>query len=110
MKLNEIVENLSLEVLVDKNMEENIEYGYVCDLLSEVMGRAKANSLWITVHTNMNVVAVASMLDIKAIVVSEGRDPNETFLEKAKEEGIAVLKTKMNSFIITGKLYEVGIR
>ena len=52
MNLSEIVSKLNLEILVEKNMDHNIEIGYVCDLLSEVMGKAKSDSIWITVHTN----------------------------------------------------------
>ncbi len=110
MKLYEIAEKFSLKTVCIGNENIDIVKGYCCDLLSEVMGKAESGSIWITVHTNMNVMGVASMLDIKAIVIAEGHEVDEKFREKAVEEGIAVFETSENSFIISGKLYAEGIR
>lgn len=110
MKLYEIVEKAGLKIKVMEEQEVEIEKGYCCDLLSEVMGRAEAGCIWITVHTNMNVLGVASMLDIKAVVIAEGHEADDTFIEKAKEEGIALFESSENGFTLSGKLYEMGIR
>lgn len=110
MLLKNIKEILKLTILTSENMDLDIKKGYVCDLLSEVMGKAESESIWITVHTNMNVIAVAAMLDIKAVIITEGHTPNEKFIEKALEEKIAIFTTESNSFEITGKLYELGVR
>ncbi len=45
--------------------------GYSCDLLSWVMAHGKAGMAWITVQTHMNVVAVATLMDMAAISMCE---------------------------------------
>ncbi len=110
MKLYEIVEKIGLKVKAMEEKDVEIEKGYCCDLLSEVMGRAEAGCIWITVHTNMNVLGVASMLDIKAVIIAEGHEADDTFIEKAREEGIALFESSENGFTLSGKLYEMGIR
>lgn len=93
-----------------KNGEFEIKRGYCCDLMSEVIGKAESDSIWVTVHTNMNVLAVASMIEIKAVIIAEGHEAGEEFLKKAEDEEIAVFYAKENSYIVSGKLYEAGIR
>lgn len=111
MKISEIAEKIGVEAVYEpKDGDIDIKKGYCCDLMSEVMGRAEADSIWVTVHTNMNVLAVASMLDLKGVIISEGHKVDESFINRAKEEGIALFYSEENSFLISGKLYESGIR
>lgn len=111
MKISEISSNIGVEeVYKYENQEFDIKKGYCCDLMSEVMGKAEADSIWITVHTNMNVLAVASMLELKAVIIAEGHKVDENFIKRAEEEKIALFYSDENSFILSGKLYENGIR
>lgn len=110
MILKEIINKNNFEIAYLADENKNIESGYSCDLLSEVIGRAKANSIWITVHTNLNVLAVASMIDISAVIIAEGHELSEDFIKRAKEEEITVLLSDEDSYSIAGKLYEIGVR
>ena len=47
--------------LICPDPEREIGGVYIGDLLSWVMGRAKADDAWITIMTNINVVAVAAL-------------------------------------------------
>lgn len=110
MKLREMERKIGIIPVYIHDTEFEITRGYSCDLLSEVIGRAESGSIWVTVHNNMNVMGVAVMIDIKAIVISEGHEVSDEMLKKAKEESISVFRTDENSFTIAGKLYEQGIR
>ncbi len=68
---------------------------YCCDLLSLVMGRAPADSAWVTVMGNQNAVAVASLADTACIVLAEGVTMDEAGLQKAGEHGVAVFATAL---------------
>ena len=46
--------------------------GYTCDLLSWVMAHGKKGMAWITVQTHMNVIAVASLMEMSAVILPEG--------------------------------------
>ena len=68
---------------------------YIGDLLSWVMGRAKADDAWITIMSNINVVAVASLADVSCVILAEGVLLDEATLTAANDKGINVLKTEL---------------
>ncbi|HRW35030.1 MAG TPA: iron-sulfur binding hydrogenase [Thermotogota bacterium] len=104
MLLEKIIENIDLEIISEDNQDKEIKTGYTSDLLSEVMSSG-GSDLWITVQSHSNIVAVATIIGVKAIVLVNGRDYSQDTIEKAKEEGICLLKSKQNAFDITGKIY-----
>lgn len=57
---------------------------FCCDLLSVAMARAPEGSAWVTVMTNANVVAVASLAEVACVVLAEGFDYDEAALNAAK--------------------------
>lgn len=88
---------LGLKVL--NNAGERIaRTGYTGDLLSWVMGRVEADAAWVTVMTNVNVIAVASLRDVACVIVSEGATVPEDVITRARENGINLFATDMNSF------------
>ena len=108
MKVNKIVEKLGLKVFSgEKGLEKEITGGYVCDLLSDVMGHADQGNIWVTLQTHKNVMAIASLKDLAAVVVVKGFEPEKDAIEKSNEEGIPILGTDLESFEITGKIYEL---
>ncbi len=78
--------------------EREIKGVYIGDLLSWVMGRAKADDAWITIMTNINVVAVASLADTACIVLAEGVVPDATIVETAMAKGINILSSEMPAY------------
>ena len=98
MKISEAAERLGLEVLAMPEPEREIRGGYVGDLLSWVMGRAQADNLWITIMTNINVLAVASLSDVSAVLVAEGAEIDGEIVKKAEEQGINLLRTKLPAY------------
>ncbi len=108
MKVNDIVEKLGLKVFSgEKGLEKEITGGYVCDLLSDVMGHADQGNIWITLQTHKNVMAIASLKDLAAVVVVKGFEPEKDTIEKSNEEAIPILGTDLESFEFTGKIYEL---
>lgn len=111
MKLRDIIKALECEVLTGEvNLDEEVKYGYTSDLLSEVIGKANPDSVWVTVQSHLNIVAVAVLVGIKAIIVCDGKVVDQKVLEKAIQEKVAIISTKENSFRTSGKLYELGLR
>lgn len=72
--------------------------GYCGDLLSWVMGRASADSAWITIMSNVNVAAVAALADVACVILAEGEEPDVSLLEAAEGQGINLLLTELNCF------------
>jgi len=108
MKVNEIAERLNLKVFSgSEGLEKEISNGYTSDLLSDVMGHADAANVWITLQTHKNVMAIASLKDLAAVILVKGFEPEADMAAQSNEEGIPVLGTTEESFIMSGKLYNL---
>ena len=98
MTVKEITEVLSLEVFCMPDADREVEGGYAGDLLSWVMGRANAGNAWITIMSNVNIVAVATLADPSCIILSEGVLPDNDTLDKARSVGVNLLGSKKATF------------
>ena len=108
MKVSELIEKFDLKVFAGKTgLGNEISGGYVSDLLSDVMGFAQENQVWITLQTHQNVAAIASLKDLAAVILVKGLQPDAETLKHCKEEEIPLLGTNMETFEIAGKLYAV---
>ncbi len=112
MTLQDIIQNLSLTVFTDPVDFASVHPagGYAADLLSCVMAGAKRGDIWVTLQAHINIVAVAAMAEVCAIVISEGSVPEPEVIEKANSQGISLLGTIDNTYQVAGKLWEMGIR
>jgi len=110
MKLNEIVQKMSLTVKVDNGaLSEEVTGGYSSDLLSDVISYAQEGDLWITLQTHQNIIAVASMKGLAGIILVNNRDPEDETLNKAREENMPLFVSDLPAFELIGRLYELGI-
>jgi len=108
MKIRDVVEKLELEVITGNDkLDKELNGAYVSDLLSDVMGRAKPGELWITMQTHNNIIAVACLKELPAILIINGGRPDESSIMAARKEGIVLLGTGEASFTISGKLYRL---
>lgn len=108
MKITDIIKPLDLKVISGHNgLPNEISGGYVSDLLSDVMGNAKEGEIWITLQTHQNIIAVASLKDVSAIIIVKGAVPETDTIVKSNIENIPVLSTDLDTFNITGRLFEL---
>ena len=109
MIVSELNELINGKLLSKGGADNNVTCGYVCDLLSWVMAKGCADCAWVTVQTHMNVIAVASLHDMACVICPEGIIMEEASVEKADEEGIAIITSPMPAYKIAGLLYEKGV-
>lgn len=110
MTVKEMMEKLELFMVAGASgIEKEITSGYVGDLLSWVMANAKQGDVWITIQSHMNIIAIASLLNLSCIIVAEGAHIDQETVEKANEEGITLFSSDMNAYDIIKKLIEIGI-
>ena len=108
MKVAEVVEKLGLEVYSgSKGLDREIRGGYTSDLLSDVMGHADSGDVWVTLQTHKNVIAIASLKELSAIVLVKNYKPETDTIAQSNEEGIPILGTSKETFEITGLLYKL---
>ena len=107
MKVFDLVNEFKLIVYSgEAGLNNNVKGGYVSDLLSDVIGHAKEGDVWITLQTHQNVMAVASLKDLAAVILVKGFEPGVDTVETSNNESVPVLGTKMDTFEIAGKLYQ----
>jgi len=109
MIVDEVVEQLGLRVYAMGDMQRAITGGYAADLLSCVMARAQAGYVWITLQAHPNVVAVASLLGLAAVIVTEGIKPDQETIERAEENGVVLLGTTLTTFAVAGQMSALGV-
>jgi hypothetical protein len=111
MNLQQIIEKLDLTVLTEPRDFSAITPtgGYTSDLLSCVMAGAKNEYLWVTLQAHLNIVAVAALLEVAAIIITEDAQPDQATIDKANQQGVVLLSTPKPTYEIDGKLWEMGI-
>jgi hypothetical protein len=71
------------------------------------MGKATEGDVWITMQTHRNIIAVASLKELAAILIVNGGRPEPETVATATTEGVILLGTKDRSFAACGKLYKL---
>ena len=110
MLMAEVIKELELtSVATTGDLNLPVSGGYVSDLLSHVMGQAKAGQIWITMQGHQNIVAVASLVGLAAVIVAGGIEPEEQTVTKAAEQEVILCKTALSTYEAAGRLYKLGI-
>jgi len=108
MKLTEIIDRLSLDVFTPvTDAETEVSGGYVGDLLSSVLASAMPGNLWITIQHHANVVAVAQVTGLAAVLIVEGKRPDDAMRDQAKSSGVVLLGSTESAFEVAGRLYDL---
>ena len=78
---------------------------YVGDLLSRAMSHVEADNIWVTIMSNANVAAVATLTEPAAIVLAEGVALQPEALAGAEANGITVLSTPLSAYDVCVRLH-----
>jgi predicted transcriptional regulator len=110
LKLSEVKEILQADIIVgEEKLDIEVKTAFGADLMSDVLAFAKAGSLLLTGLTNTQVIRIANVLDIAAIILVRGKKPPAETLALAKELHIPILTTKYILFETAGRLFAKGI-
>ena len=112
MNLQSVIDSLELKVLTSPLNFGQVKptSGYSSDLLSCVMAGAKKDSLWITLQCHDNIVAVAALLEMAAVIITEDAQPDPSTITRANGKNIILLSTPLSNYTVIGKLWEMGLR
>ena len=99
MTVKELVSALNLEICALPAPDRTVTGAYVGDLLSWVMGRAEADCAWVTIMSNTNVLAVATLADVACVILAEGVVPDDQLIATANDTGINILLSKEISYL-----------
>lgn len=91
MTVSDLCRRAGLTAAVLPEGEREVIGVYIGDLLSWVMGRAQSGDAWITIMSNQNIVAVATLADTACVILAEGVQPDKGVAQLAADKGINVL-------------------
>ncbi len=100
MKVSDLKEKLDLKVVTLSDPDREIDGVYIGDLLSFVMGRAQEGNVWITIMSNINVMAVATLVNTSCVLLAEGVSLDEEVVKTANEKEINILGTDKTAYEI----------
>ena len=99
MTINEAIRKLDLKIITKPNFDDiEISGCYIGDPLSHVMSKAQQKNIWITVQTNINIVAVATLTEVSCIIIPEEIIVDEATINKANIQDIVILSSSKNSY------------
>lgn len=101
MTVNDILKHSEFTV-INQEDDRAVEKIFCCDLLSIAMAKAPEDSVWVTVMSNRNVIAVASLADVSCVVLAEGYSYDDDAIEAAKGK-VTLLKTDL-------PIYEAAVK
>ncbi|MGI6085043.1 MAG: DRTGG domain-containing protein [Acetivibrionales bacterium] len=108
MTVNELSRKLELNILAGthENLSKTVTGIYVCDLLSYAMAKVNQGDVWITVHTNLNVVAVASLTDCACVLIPDNIEIDDQTIERANDKGVPFLSSTKSAAELCYEIYE----
>ena len=106
MKTSELAALLDAKVAQGEYDDGDLAGGYTSDLLSDVMGKAKAAQALVTIQAHKNTVAVATLVGMAAIVVCGSRPVPDDMIEAARAERVAIFVTEMSQFEASGRIWD----
>lgn len=110
MKVRDIQAAFNLELAAGtRGLDRDVVGGYCGDLLSDVIANASSGSIWLTIQSHQNIIAVAVLKELAAIVLVNGHGPDAATKAKAEEEGIPLLLSSTSAFQLAGEFYSAGI-
>lgn len=100
-------EKLKLNTVVMTEGNREVTGCYIGDLLSWVISAANAGDIWITIMSNVNIVAVATLCDMACILLAEGVGVDDEIINLAKEKNINIFSSEKSAFILAKEISEL---
>ena len=108
MTVKELADACNFDIICLSDGEREVRGCYIGDLLSWVMGRAGESNAWITIMSNINVIAVAALSDVSCVILAEGVALDSEIKATAEQKGINVLCSQKPIFetarMLSGKV------
>ena len=109
MTVNEPKDKLQLNTIVMPEADREISGCYIGDLLSWVMGKAQAGNVWITIMSNINIVAVATLCDTALILLAEDVSIEQDVIDAASQRNINIFSSEKSAYTLAKEISELII-
>lgn len=111
MKLSEVAEVLDARVICGvERLEDEVEYGFASDLMSDVLTLETQNMLLITGMSNMQTIRTSEMAEIVPIVFVRNKTVSPEMCALAQENGMVLMSTSRSMFRAITLLANKGLK
>lgn len=107
MKITELHDQLGYTTIFLPDPDAQITDGYTSDLLSDVMANAPEGGVLITIQAHKNTIAVCGLAGLRAVVLCNGREPDEGMREAARTDGVALFSTLKSQFTVSAEISRI---
>ena len=106
MTAKELAKKLDLDIVYDNGDDREVTSCYIGDLLSWVMGKAKADCVWVTIMSNVNVAAVSNLTDMSMVIFAESVDPDKELCDKMEKSDALFCKSPLSAYELAWRIKE----
>jgi predicted transcriptional regulator len=111
MKIREIVNMLNAKVVCgDSHLDDEVEYAFASDLMSDVLTIDKSNFLLISGMVNIQAIRTAEMSDTQSVLFVRNKKVSKEMEEIAKQNDMVIMEYSGSMFRASGILYSAGLK
>ena len=108
MEIQRIVEALGLKLETPINSEKtHVSRVYASDCMSDILDHVDDTTLLVTNLSHAALVRVVELMDLPAICLLNGVEPEETMVSSAARHGATVMVASEPMFETCGRLYNL---
>lgn len=108
MTIQQIKKALEAEFLTEEKIQNGaVDFVYASDLMSDVLAFGKPNSVLVTGLVTQQAVISAHMAEFNVVVFVRGKKPKDDAIEIAKQHGITVLSTQLDTYESCVRLHKI---
>lgn len=93
--VNDLISSGGAKAEYVEDADRLITGGFATDLLSHAIGNASSGDAWLTVLTNPNITAPASIADVSCIIVCDATPVTDALKSKCEIMGISLLSSEL---------------
>ncbi len=108
MKITELMNDQYISITDEQLLDNDFKGLYATDLLSQAIHAAKSGNILLTIISNLNTIAVAVMIDLPCIIICSHKPIAKAMIDKANDEGICIISTKLHEHEVIIDLYQRG--
>ena len=111
MKIKDIVKILNAKVVTGSDrLEEEVEFGFASDLLSDVLTTDTDKLLLLTGMTNLQAIRTAEMAEISCITFVRDKKMTQEMIDLASENNLVTIETPFSMFHSVSALHDNGLK
>lgn len=111
MKIKEVINILNAKVVSGQHQLENeVEFTFASDLMSDVLTVERDNILLLTGLANLQTIRTAEMSEISNIIFVRKKKVTSEMLQLAEENGMILIECDYSMFKASGLLFNAGMK